>query len=226
VIARDRHAEFLYACAAVGTTIEALGTELRHLQRSEVAETEEAFGVGQKGSSAMPHKRNPITSERLVGMARVLRGYLVAGLEDVALWHERDISHSSVERVVLPDASMLAYYCLRRAARLVDGLVVRTDRMRENLLVGSYGLVFSQPVLLALVAAGCTRDAAYRIVQAAARAAYEERRPFRAVLEEEPALVEALGADRVGPTLDEAFDLDRALRYTHRTIDALKEVEA
>ncbi|HVC26106.1 MAG TPA: adenylosuccinate lyase [Acidimicrobiales bacterium] len=224
VLARDRHAEYLYACAAVGTTIEALGTELRHLQRSEVAETEEAFGAGQKGSSAMPHKRNPITSERLVGMARVLRGYLVAGLEDVALWHERDISHSSVERVVLPDASLLAYYCLRRAARLVDGLVVRAETMRENLLVGSLGLVFSQPVLLALVAAGCTRDDAYRIVQSDARAAYERRRPFREVLEADPRLAAALGAGRVPAVLDEAFDLDRALRHAHRTIDALEEV--
>ena len=119
VLARDRHAQFLYACASVGTTIEALGTEFRHLQRSEVAEAEEPFASGQKGSSAMPHKRNPILSERLVGMARVLRGYLVAGLEDVALWHERDISHSSVERIILPDASLLAYYSQRRMARLV-----------------------------------------------------------------------------------------------------------
>jgi len=224
VLARDRHAEYLYACAAVGTTIEALGTELRHLQRSEVAETEEAFGAGQKGSSAMPHKRNPITSERLVGLARVLRGYLLAGLEDVALWHERDISHSSVERVVLPDASLLAYYCLRRSARLVDGLVVHADTMRGNLLVGSLGLVFSQPVLLALVAAGCTRDVAYRIVQSSARVAFEQRRPFRSVLEQDPRLAEALGAPRVAPMLDEAFDLDRALRHAHRTIDALEEV--
>ena len=113
VLARDRHAEYLYACASVGTTIESIATEIRHLQRSEVGEVEEPFGAGQKGSSSMPHKRNPITAERLVGMARVLRGYLVAGLEDVALWHERDISHSSVERIVLPDASQLAYYAAR-----------------------------------------------------------------------------------------------------------------
>ncbi|MCU1493967.1 MAG: Adenylosuccinate lyase [Acidimicrobiaceae bacterium] len=225
VIARDRHAELLYACASVGATIEGLATELRHLQRSEVAETEEAFGAGQKGSSAMPHKRNPITSERLVGMARVLRGYLVAGLEDIALWHERDISHSSVERIVLPDANLLAYYCLRRMTRLIDNLVVREDRMLENLLVGSLGLVFSQPVLLALVAAGATRDAAYRIVQRAARTSYEQRRPFREVLEADPDLVAALGAHRVAPTLDEAFDLARALRHAHRTIDALEEVQ-
>jgi adenylosuccinate lyase len=224
VIPRDRHAEYLYACATVGATVEALATELRHLQRSEVAETEEPFGAGQKGSSAMPHKRNPITSERLVGMARVLRGYLVAVLEDVALWHERDISHSSVERIVLPDASLLAYYVLRRAARLVDGLVVHEDRMRENLLEGSLGLVFSQPVLLALVESSVSRDAAYRIVQRDARRAFEERRPFRQVLEEDEELVAALGPARAGAVLDEAFDLDRALRNAHRTIDALEEV--
>ncbi len=225
VLSRDRHAEYLYACASVGATVEALATELRHLQRSEVAETEEPFGAGQKGSSAMPHKRNPITAERLVGMARVLRGYLVSGLEDVALWHERDISHSSVERIVLPDASLLAYYVMRRMTRLIDGLVVYSDRMRENLLVGSYGLVFSQPVLLALVASGCTRDQAYRIVQRDARAAFEARSPFRAVLESDAELIEALGKDQVAGVLDEAFDLERALRYTHRTIDALEEVK-
>jgi adenylosuccinate lyase len=224
VLARDRHAEFLYACASVGATIESIATELRHLQRSELGEAEEPFAVGQKGSSAMPHKRNPITSERLVGMARVLRGYLIAGLEDVALWHERDISHSSVERIVLPDASHLAFYSMRRMTRLIDGLVVHDDRMRENLLVGSLGLVFSQPVLLALVAAGLTRDDAYRIVQAAARRAYESRSPFREVLEEDDALEDALGAAQVELVLDEAFDLDRALRNAHFTIDALSEV--
>jgi adenylosuccinate lyase len=224
VLARDRHAEFLYACASVGSTIETIATELRHLQRSELGEAEEPFAVGQKGSSAMPHKRNPITSERLVGMSRVLRGYLIAGLEDVALWHERDISHSSVERIVLPDASHLAYYSLRRMTRLIDGLVVHEGRMRENLLVGSLGLVFSQPVLLALVAAGLTRDDAYRIVQTAARRAYDERSAFRSVLEQDEALVSALGAAKVDLVLDEAFDLDRALRNAHLTIDALSEV--
>ena len=169
VIARDRHAEYLYACAALGTTVEILATEIRHLQRTEVGEVEEPFATGQKGSSAMPHKRNPITAERLTGLARVLRGYLVTGLEDVALWHERDISHSSVERIVLPDASSVAYYATTKMTRLIDGLVIHADRMRENLLEGSHGLVFSQPVLLALVASGLGRDAAYRIVQRDAR---------------------------------------------------------
>ena len=161
----DRHAEYLYACAALGTTIESLATEIRHLQRTEVGEVEEPFSADQKGSSAMPHKRNPITAERPAGLARVLRGYLVAGLENVALWHERDISHSSVERIVLPDASMVAYYTTTKMSHLIDGLVIHADRMRENLLEGSHGLVFSQPVLLALVSSGLAHDVAYRIVQ-------------------------------------------------------------
>ncbi len=226
VIARDRHAEYLYACASVGATIEAIATEVRHLQRSEVGEAREAFAPGQKGSSAMPHKRNPITSERLVGMARVLRGYLVAGLEDVALWHERDISHSSVERIVLPDASLLAYYCLRRATRLVERLEVDTARMAENLSVGSLGLVFSQPVLLALVGAGATRDGAYRIVQRDALVAAGERRAFREVLEADPEVVALLGSsDVLASALDGAFDATRALRHSERTLRVLEEVE-
>ena len=150
-----------------------IATEIRHLQRTEVGEVAEPFRAGQKGSSAMPHKRNPITCERLAGLARVLRGNLGAGLEDVALWHERDISHSSVERVILPDSSLLAYYLLVRMTRVVDGLTVDADRMLEN-LDRSYGLVFSQPVLLALVASGLTRDDAYRIVQDTARTAHTE----------------------------------------------------
>jgi adenylosuccinate lyase len=225
VIARDRHAEYLYACAAIGTTIESLATEIRHLQRTEVGEVEEPFAAGQKGSSAMPHKRNPITAERLCGLARVLRGYLMAGLEDVALWHERDISHSSVERIVLPDASLATYYAIRRMTRLIDGLLVRSDRMMENLLEGSHGLVFSQPVLLALVRSGLTRDSAYRIVQRDARRVAEERVGFREVLEKDPEVVAALG-DRVDRMLDDAFDLTRMLEHSHRTIDALAAIDA
>jgi adenylosuccinate lyase len=219
VIARDRHAELLYACAAVGTTVEAIATEVRHLARSELGEVEEPFRAGQKGSSAMPHKRNPILSERLVGLARVLRGYLVPGLEDVALWHERDISHSSVERVVLPDACQLTYYLLRKATGLVDGLVVHAERMRSTLVEGSLGLVFSQSVLLALVSSGMTRDAAYRVVQRDARLAWDGRRPLRAVLEEDPEVPLDAAA------LDEAFSLQRALQHVHRFLDALQEVE-
>ncbi len=219
VIARDRHAEYLWACASVGATIEAIATEVRHLARSEVGEAEEPFKPGQKGSSAMPHKRNPILSERLCGLARVLRGYLSAGIEDVALWHERDISHSSVERVVLPDASMLTLYILEKATGLVDGLVIHPERALANLTEGSYGLVFSQSVLLALVAGGLSRDAAYRIVQRDARAAWEERRPFRAVLEADPEVT--LSAAE----LDDAFDLARTLRHVHRFTDALEATD-
>jgi adenylosuccinate lyase len=214
VISRDRHAEFLWACASVGATVEMMATEIRHLQRTEVREVEEAFRVGQKGSSAMPHKRNPIKSEQLSGLARVLRGYLGAGLEDVALWHERDISHSSVERVILPDAALLAYYVMVRMTSLVRGLVVFPTKMLAN-LDQSYGLVFSQPVLLALVGSGLSRDAAYRIVQRDAMEAWSEGRPFRAVLEADPEVT----VDKVA--LDEAFDLGRSLRHAGRVFEAL-----
>ncbi|HWE65409.1 MAG TPA: adenylosuccinate lyase [Acidimicrobiales bacterium] len=218
VIARDRHAEYFYACAAIGTTIELMCTEIRHLARSELGEAEEPFGAGQKGSSAMPHKRNPILSERLCGLARLLRGYLGAGLEDVALWHERDISHSSVERVALPDTSLLTLYMLRKATGLAAGLVINADRALDNLTNGTFGLVFSQSVLLGLVSSGLTRDEAYRIVQRDARAAWGERRHLRDVLVVDPevSLTEA--------QLDEAFDLTRALRHIDRFADALAEL--
>jgi adenylosuccinate lyase len=218
VVARDRHAEYVWACATVGASVESFATEIRHLQRTEVGEVEEPFGAGQKGSSAMPHKRNPIVAERLSGLARILRGHLGAALEDVALWHERDISHSSVERVILPDASLLAYYVLRRMTALVDGLVVHADRMREN-LDRSHGLIFSQPVLLALVASGMSRDSAYRIVQRDARLAWDEAKPLRMVLESDPEVT--LGPEQ----LDEAFSLERALRHARRAVEALEEVE-
>ncbi len=218
VVSRDRHAEYLWACASVGATVESIATEVRHLARSEVGEAEEPFRPGQKGSSAMPHKRNPVLAERLCGLARVLRGHLVAGLEDVPLWHERDISHSSVERIVLPDASLLALYVLEKATGLVEGLVLHPERARANLVDGSRGLVFSQSVLLALVAGGLSRDAAYRIVQRDARRASDERRPFRAVLEEDEEVT--LSAAE----LDDAFDLARTLRHVHRFTDALEEL--
>jgi adenylosuccinate lyase len=166
----------------------------------------------------MPHKRNPITSERLAGLARVLRANLTAGLEDVALWHERDISHSSVERVILPDSSLLAYYVLTKARTVIEGLRVHPDRMLEN-LDRSFGLVFSQPVLLALVAGGLPRDDAYRVVQEDAARAWQERRPFRSVLEED-------GRVTLDPdVLDDAFSLARALRNASAIFDALDEVE-
>ena len=217
VVARDRHAEYLWACASVGATIEQIATEIRHMARSELGEVEEPFKPGQKGSSAMPHKRNPILSERLCGLARVLRGYLSAGLEDVALWHERDISHSSVERVVLPDASTLTLYMLQKATGLVEGLVLHPERALATLTEGSHGLVFSQSVLLALVSGGLSRDAAYRIVQRDARAAWEQGRSFRAVLDEDPEVTLDAAA------LDDAFDLSRTLRRVHRFTDALEE---
>ncbi len=218
VIARDRHAEYLWACASVGASVEQFATEIRHLQRTEVGEVEEPFRKGQKGSSAMPHKRNPITCERLAGLARVLRGNLGAGLEDVALWHERDISHSSVERVILPDSSLLAYYLLVKMRAVVEGMVVHPERMLEN-LNRSYGLVFSQPVLLALIDAGLSRDDAYRIVQEAAITAHQERRPFREVLESHPRV--PLDARQ----LDGAFSLDRALRNTGTILRALEKID-
>jgi adenylosuccinate lyase len=182
-----------------------------------VAEVLEPFRAGQKGSSAMPHKRNPIKAEQMSGLARVLRGYLGAGLEDVALWHERDISHSSVERVILPDASILAHYLLVRGRAVIDGLTVNADRMLEN-LDRSFGLVFSQPVLLALVSAGAPRDAAYRIVQRNAMDAWEQGKPFRSLLEADPEVT------LTDAQLDEAFSLHRALRNTGRIFDALEDI--
>ena len=218
VISRDRHAQYLYACASVGATVEMIATEIRHLQRTEVGEVEEGFKAGQKGSSAMPHKRNPITAERLSGLARILRGNLSAGLEDVSLWHERDISHSSVERVILPDSSLLAYYVLRKCASLIAGMRVDTERMLANIDL-SHGLVFSQPVLLALVASGLERDDAYRIVQEDASLARVEGKPFRSVLEADVRV--ALSAE----SLDDAFSLDRSLRNTSAVLDAMDRIE-
>jgi adenylosuccinate lyase len=218
VVARDRHAEYLWACAAVGASVEAFATEVRHLQRTEVGEVYEPFAKGQKGSSAMPHKRNPVVSERLSGLARLLRGYLGAGLEDVALWHERDISHSSVERVALPDASHLAYYALRKMAAVAEGLEVDVRRMLEN-LERSHGLVFSQAVLLALVGTGLDRDTAYRIVQRNAMAAWDQGKGLRTMLESDP----DVALDAV--VLDEAFDLNRALRNAGRIFEHLEGVQ-
>ena len=215
VIARDRHAEVLYACASLGTAMEQFALEVRHLARSEVGEAEEPFAKGQKGSSAMPHKRNPVLSERLCGLARVLRGYLQAGLEDVALWHERDISHSSVERVILPDALQLTVYMLRKATGLADGVVLHRERALENLTEGSLGLVFSQSVLLALVESGMSRDDAYRVVQNAARLAIDERRNFRDVIESDDAVTLS------NAEIATIFDPQRLLVHRGRFLDAL-----
>jgi adenylosuccinate lyase len=201
VVARDRHAELLATLAVVGADVERLATEVRHLQRTEVREAEEPFAEGQKGSSAMPHKRNPIVAERLCGLARLLRGYAAAGLEDVALWHERDISHSAVERVALPDACCVLDYALERAAWLVAGLRVSPERMRAN-VASSGGLAGSSAALLALVDAGWAREDAYLAVQRAAMAAWEGKGGFRDLLLAEPGVAEAL----TGPDLDAALD--------------------
>jgi adenylosuccinate lyase len=178
VVQRDRHAEFMAALAIVGATLEQVAVELRHLARTEVREVQEPFEQGQKGSSAMPHKRNPILCERITGLARLLRSNLQAALENVALWHERDISHSSVERVILPDSTILLDYALHLTIKVVDGLVVYPERMRENMEANG-GLVYSQPVLLALVDSGLSRDDAYAIVQGAAARAWDEGGSFR-----------------------------------------------
>ncbi|HEY7627926.1 MAG TPA: adenylosuccinate lyase [Ilumatobacteraceae bacterium] len=218
VIARDRHAEYLWACTAVGATLEMIAVELRHLQRTEVGEIQEGFKVGQKGSSAMPHKRNPISAETISGLARVLRGNLQAGMQDIALWHERDISHSSVERIVLPDSSLMAHYMLRRMQQLLAGLQVFPERMAANLEL-SRGLVFSQPVLLALVQSGLSRDEAYGIVQDNAARAWKEQRSFRELLDADQRVT--VKAD----LLDDAFDLQRSLRHTDAVFDALAAIE-
>ena len=181
VVPRDRHAALLSAIALAGAGLERFATEMRNLQRTEIREAEEPFGKGQKGSSAMPHKRNPITCERITGLARVLRGYAQVGLENVALWHERDISHSGAERVVLPDATIGLDYMQHLATRVASGMVVHTDRMKANLEL-THGAIFSQRALTALIEAGMTRDDAYRTVQAAAQEAWDTGTPFRELL--------------------------------------------
>lgn len=217
VVARDRHAEFLWACASIGTTVESIAVELRHLQRTEVNEVREGFKDGQKGSSAMPHKRNPISAETLSGLSRVLRSNLQTGLQNVALWHERDISHSSAERIVLPDSAMLAYYVTKRLTKVLANLEVDAQRMLEN-LQSSFGVVFSQPVLLALVDSGLSRDDAYRIVQDDAAKAWGNRQQLRVVLEND------VRVKLTGKQLDEAFDLHRALVHTDKTLDAAARI--
>ncbi|MEY3424569.1 MAG: adenylosuccinate lyase [Actinomycetota bacterium] len=219
VIARDRHAEYLWACASIGTTIEMIAVELRHLQRTEVNEVREGFSVGQKGSSAMPHKRNPISSETLTGLSRVLRANLQVGLQDVALWHERDISHSSAERIVLPDSSLLAYYVLRRATKLVTNLEVDNAQMLCN-LNSTHGVVFSQSVLLLLVASGMSRDEAYRLVQELAAKAISTGTNFKELLTSDSRI-------KLSPQkLDEAFDLNSALKRSQLVFDSLNSADA
>jgi adenylosuccinate lyase len=215
VVARDRYAALLQAIALAGAGLERFATELRHLARTEVGEVREPFERGQKGSSAMPHKRNPIKSEQVTGLARILRGNATAALEDVALWHERDISHSSVERVILPDSSILLDHMQRRVLALVDGMVVDAQRMRENLEL-THGALFSQRLLLALVAAGGTRDDAYRIVQRLAQEALDERVPMRSLLMADPA---GSGLD-----LDAIFDYRPFVRHAGEIVGRLDAI--
>ncbi len=208
IIQRDRHAEYFTTLALAGASLEKFAVEIRHLQRTEVREAEEPFGKGQKGSSAMPHKRNPILSENLTGLARLLRGYAVAAMEDVALWHERDISHSSVERMIGPDATVTLDFMLHRFAGLLDGLRIYPERMLEN-LNATRGLVFSQSVLLKLIEHGMERQAAYVVVQRNAMRVWDEGRDFQALLADD-ADVKALL--RPGE-LEACFDLQHQLRH-------------
>ncbi|HET7270870.1 MAG TPA: adenylosuccinate lyase [Rubrobacter sp.] len=219
VVQRDRHAEVLAAIAILGSTMEKIALEIRGSQRTEVRELAEPFGRGQKGSSAMPHKRNPILAERLCGMARILRANAAVGFENNALWQERDISHSSAERVVLPDSTILAFYMLRTTGRVLRGLQVDKDRMLENLNSGG-GIVFSGRVLLALVESGMGRDEAYRIVQGAAMRAWEGEGGFREMLEEDDDVRERLGDD-----LDALFDPSYALRNLGAVFGRVEELK-
>ena len=219
VIQRDRHAELMTAIAITASTLDKIATEIRHLARTEVREVQEPFAEGQKGSSAMPHKRNPVVSERVSGLARVIRGHAQAALENVVLWHERDISHSSAERLIFPDATGLLAFMLRDVTWVLDGLRVFPDRMRENLDVGG-GVVYSQSALLALVGAGMSRDEAYALVQAAAAAAWDEGASFRAVLEADERVGSLL--DRAG--LDALFDPGRYLANLDGVFDKLEKL--
>ena len=219
IVARDRHAELMAALAITASSLDAIATEIRHLARTEVRELQEPFTAGQKGSSAMPHKRNPVRCERVTGLARVIRGNLQAALENTVLWHERDISHSSAERVILPDSTMALHFMLAEMTEVLDGLVIYPERMRENLQVGG-GLAFSQNVLLALVDGGLPRDEAYAIVQDAAATAWDDDASFRELVASDPRVRE-----RLGERLAELFDPAAALRNLDVVFDRLEKVE-
>ena len=214
VIQRDRHAELLSTIAITGASLEKFALEVRGLQKTEIGEVEEPFAKGQKGSSAMPHKRNPIGCEQICGLARLLRGNAHAALENVALWHERDISHSSVERVILPDSFLALDHMLRRFTRIVKGLVIHPDRMREN-LERSRGVVFSGTVLLELAQRGISREQAYEWVQRNAMRSYDEKKEFKQLLLDDKDVMGVL--DR--KTVDDAFDLKVQLRHVDEIFD-------
>jgi adenylosuccinate lyase len=214
VISRDRHAQFVCTLALITALLEKIALEIRHLQRTEVREAEEAFSAGQKGSSAMPHKRNPITCEQICGLARVVRANAQAAFEDIALWHERDISHSSVERVIVPDSTILTDYLLARTTALVRNMRVYPERMRRNLEL-TRGLIFSGQLLLDLAAAGMLREDAYRIVQGHALRSWEEESDFRAAIEADPEIGRVLTPERIA----ESFSLDRQLRNVDKIFE-------
>jgi adenylosuccinate lyase len=215
VVPRDRHAVVLARIAIAGAGLERFGQEIRNLQRTEVREVEEPFGSGQKGSSAMPHKRNPILAERICGLARVLRGYSQVGMENIALWHERDISHSGAERVVLPDATIALDYMQHLATRIVEGMTVHTDRMQQNIDL-THGALFSQRALTALVESGMTRDDAYRVVQENAQRAWDEGTDFR----------ELIGSAAPQLDLDAVFDYRAYLKHVPEVMARLDRLEA
>ena len=206
VVQRDRHADFMSALALLATTIEKIAVQIRHYQRTEVLEAEEYFAPGQKGSSAMPHKRNPIIAERLAGQARVIRGNMLAAFENVPLWHERDISHSSVERVIFPDSTILLHYMLKKATSLVDRLLVYPETMRAN-LEKSFGLIHSQRVLLELIRAGLLREEAYTVVQRNAMRAWQERTSFRDLLAADPEVTARLTPAELDACFDPSYEL-------------------
>lgn len=219
VLLRDRHAHFVTTLALIGSTLEKMATEIRSLQRTEILEVEEPFGEGQKGSSAMPHKRNPITCEQIAGLARLLRGNALAAMENVALWHERDMTHSSVERVILPDSCIVLDHMLRQMIRVIRGLSIHAERMKKN-LQKTYGLTSSQRVLLALVEKGCMREEAYKWVQKAAFTAWEEGRDFIEVIQENPKVSQLLSSEEIDSLFDWNYHL-KNIDYIFRRIGLL-----
>jgi adenylosuccinate lyase len=208
IIQRDRYAQYFTALAILGSSIEKMATEIRHLQRTEVLEAEEFFSKGQKGSSSMPHKRNPIGSENLSGLARILRANALASMENICLWHERDISHSSVERIIAPDSTILADYMLNRMSKLIENLVVYPEKMKANLNL-SKGLIFSQQILLALAESGATREDAYRLVQACAMNAWNRKKDFKELILKNKEILQYLSVEKI----EELFDVNYHLKY-------------
>ena len=217
VIPRDRHAMYFSTLAVIASSIENLSVEIRHLQRSEVRETEEFFSKGQKGSSAMPHKRNPIVTERITGMARLIRGNAIVAMENVALWHERDISHSSVERVIIPDSTTLMDYMLNKMIYLMENLLIYPENMIKN-LNKTGGLIFSQEVLLALVKKGAAREAAYTMVQRNAMQVWEDQKEFKTLLNSDKEIMALLNAEEIGSL----FNLEKIMKNINKIYKRLR----